>query len=395
MAKQAARVVANKMRRGPRPRRKLMSAEDAALIRTIQEAWSQCQAAAKANDKVWLRALHLRAKAHDKITDFALLRRQFERLRRYFPNPTRIEPSQIRPRVVPVRPRTLEERLFKVTRGYWSMPYSKGYGRRLRFLVMDDAHDAVIGVIGLQSPSADLACRDDYLDVPRNNKLAVVNQTLDAYTVGATPAYAPILGGKLVAGYLCSPVIRQEFWRTYVHKPTTQLQRRSDLPLLGITTASAFGRSSIYNRLRHDEHLLARSLGYTRGYGTIHLEEIYPQLVEWLRRRKKLVPGGFGNGPKVRWQNITNALVGLRASTKWLEHGLQREVFIVELVNNFLDVCRDGATPDPIVFDDAQWGNYWLERWALPRVTRNPEWHEIPASIYLRSALSVSAVPSD
>lgn len=389
MANQAARVVAKQIHRRNWPARKLMSAEDASLVRAIQDAWKQCQAAAKANDKAWLRGLHLRAKAHDAITDYALLRKQFERLRNYFPNPTSIEPSQIRPRVVPVRKRTLEEQLFKITRGYWSMPYSKGYGRRLRFLVVDDAHGAVIGAIGLQSPSADLACRDDYLDVPREDKLAVVNQTLDAYTVGATPAYAPILGGKLVAGFLCSPIIRQEFWRTYVHKPTTQLKRRSDLPLLAITTASAFGRSSIYNRLRHDNHLLARPLGYTRGYGTIHLEGLYPQLVAWLKRRKRLVPGGFGNGPKVRWQNITNALVGLRTSTKCLEHGLQREVFIVELVNNFLDVCRAGATPNPIVFDDSEWGNYWLERWALPRVARNPEWHEIPASLYLRSALDV------
>ena len=390
MAKQAARTAAKDVRRRAQPVRKLLSAEDAALSHVIQEAWSQCQAAVKANDRARLRALHLSAKAHDKITNFALLRREFELLRRYFPNPTCIEPSQIRPRMVPVRPRTLEERLFKITRGYWSMPYSKGYGRRLRFLVVDDAHDAVIGAIGLQSPSADLACRDNYFDVLRDDKLAVVNQTLDAYTVGAAPAYAPILGGKLVAGFLCSPVIRQEFWRTYVHRPTTQLRRRSDLPLLAITTASAFGRSSIYNRLRHGERLLARSLGYTRGYGTIHLEAIYPQLVEWLRCRRKLVPGGFGNGPKVRWQNITNALIGLRAPMKWLEHGLQREVFIVELVNNFLDVCRNGATPDPIAFDDAIWGSYWLERWALPRVARNPEWHEIPASLYLRSALDVS-----
>ena len=391
MSKQAARAVLRETRRVA-PAVATVPAEDAALIRAIQAAWSECRAAVEANDKAKLRALHLQAKAHDTTADFVTLRKEFRRLRRYFPNPTRIEPSEIRPRVIPIRKHSLEERLFKVARGYWSMPYSKGYGRRLRFLVMDEAHDAVIGIIGLQSPSADLACRDEYLGVHRDAKLDVVNQTLDAYTVGATPAYAPILGGKLIAGYLCSPIIRQEYWRTYVHKLTTQLRRRSGLPLLAITTASAFGRSSIYNRLRHEERLLARPLGYTRGFGTIHLEGVYPRMVEWLKRQGRFVPPGFGNGPRVRWQNISNALTGLGASTRWLEHGLRREVFIVELVENFLDVCRIGATPNPIIFDDAVWCDYWLERWALPRAARQPDWHEIPASVALRSALECQFV---
>lgn len=170
------------------------------LAASIHQAWLDCRAAIAGNDKAKLRALHLRAKAFDRTADLAELKQELRRLERYFPTPTRIDPERIQPRVVPVRRNTLEERLFKITRGYWSMPYSKGYGRRLRFIVMDDAHEAVIGIIGLQSPAADLACRDRYLGVPKGLKLEVVNNTLDAYTVGAAPAYAPLLAGKLVAG---------------------------------------------------------------------------------------------------------------------------------------------------------------------------------------------------
>ncbi|MGF6711617.1 hypothetical protein QFZ41_002581 [Luteibacter sp. W1I16] len=363
--------------------------DDEKLKRAIKAATNRVRKAVKSNDKDVLKTLHLRAKVADPLTDYENLRRLFSKLRKYFPQSARIEPSRIAPYLIPVAPDSLEEKLFKVARGYWSMPYSKGYGRRMRFLVMDAHHEALIGIIGLQSPSADLACRDQYLDVPRAQKLSVVNNTLDAYTVGATPTYAPLLAGKLVAGFLCSPRIRQEYWRTYGHRETTQLKQRIPQPLLAITTSSAFGRSSIYNRLRNAEGVLAKPLGFTQGFGSLHLEEVYPMMVQWLRQANKYVPAGFGNGPKVRWQNICNALVGLRLPMAHLSHGIKREVFLFELVNNLLDVCREGATPDPIAFDDEVWGQYWLDRWALPRVERNPEWHEFDAPGLLRCALNI------
>lgn len=364
-----------------------------ALGQDIEAAWRECRDAVASGDKRRLKRLHMQAKAHDTFTDYAVLQRTFDRYRHYFPHATCIEPSKISPIIVPVRPNTLEERLFRIARGYWSMPYSKGYGRRLRFLVIDEHHNALIGIIGLQSPSADLACRDQYIDVPRPGKLSVVNNTLDAYTVGATPAYAPLLAGKLVAGFLCSPRIRQEYWSVYGGKRTTQLKKRIPQPLLAITTASAFGRSSVYNRLKFNDHLLAKPLGYTRGYGTLHLEEVYPRMVEWLQAIGKHVPAGFGNGPKVRWQNIMNTLVSLRLPMKFLEHGLCREVFIVELVTNFLGVCQDRQTPKPLAFDDRAWGDYWRDRWCIPRAHRDPDWHEFSAPDALRQALRPTLAP--
>lgn len=345
------------------------------LARDILTAWHACRAAVETGDKSLVRRLHLQAKHWDESVDYAGLASMLERLRSYFPSGAKIEPECIDPVILPVRPRSLEERLFKITRGYWSMPYSKGYGRRLRFIVFDRYHQALIGIIGLQSPSADLACRDTYLAVSKERKLAVVNNTLDAYTIGATPTYAPILGGKLVAGFLHSPVIRQEYWRLYGNKRTTQLGKRIPQPLLAITTASAFGRSSIYNRLRDDKRTLATSLGYTKGFGTLHLEELYPRMVEWLKTTHRFVPAGFGNGPKVRWQNIMHTLVDLGIDRGCLEHGLRREVFIFELVTNLQEACRSNALAEPAPFDDAQWANYWKSRWCLPRVARNPDWY--------------------
>ena len=349
-----------------------------------------CRAAAASGDKATLRALHVAAKACDKEVCYDDLLADFQRYRKYFPQPAKLDPARIDPVLVPVRSRSLESRLFRVARGYWSMPYSKGYGRRLRFLVFDQHHDAIIGIIGLQSPSADLRCRDEYLNVPKAHKLDMVNNTLDAFTVGAMPAYAPLLGGKLVAGFLHSPTIRQEYWRAYGKKRTTQLNKRIPQPLLAITTASALGRSSIYNRLRFNDRLLAKPLGYTRGFGTLHLEALYPEMVAWLKNNDRHVPAGFGNGPKVRWQNIMRALVDLKISHDYLEHGIRREVFLFELVDNLLDVCQSGATAIPVAFDDCEWATYWKQRWCMPRVARDAGWFEVDAADQMRRALTIT-----
>lgn len=348
--------------------------DDGALAEAIQTAWAVCREAVLAGDKDRLRDLHVQAKAHDREVSYSDLRRLYTRHRQYFPQPARIDPNRIDPILVPVHQRSLEGDLFRVARGYWSMPFSKGYGRRLRFLLMDRHHEALIGVIGLQSPSADLACRDQYLGVDKSRKLAIVNNTLDAYTVGAMPAYAPLLGGKLVAGMLCSNKIRQAYWRTYGDKITMLRQQRIPQPLIAITTASAFGRSSVYNRLRFHDRLLAKPIGYTKGFGTVHLEHLYPLMADWLKSCGQHVPAGFGRGPKVRWQNIMRALLGLGVPRTCLAHGIQRQVFLIELVRNLDQVCNHAATAIPIDFDDDAWTDYWQERWCGPRVARDPDW---------------------
>lgn len=360
------------------------------LCEEIHKAWTLCRDSIATGEKDVIRQFHLAAKKWDRSVDYNQLKIKLERYKNYFPHGSTIDPSKVDAELVLVTERSLEENLFKITRGFWSMPYSKGYGRRLRFVVMDRYHKAVIGIIGLQSPSADLACRDDYLGISKLNKLELVNNTLDAYTIGATPAYAALLGGKLVAGLLHSEKIRQHYWRLYGHKKTTQLNKRVPQPLLAITTASAFGRSSIYNRLQSETRLLAKSLGYTKGYGTIHLEELYPKLVEWLKSTGRHVPAGFGNGPKVRWQNIMRALLDLGISREYLSHGLKREIFIFEFVRNIQEVCSSDATPDIVGFDDELWVEFWKKRWGVPRSLRDDRWKSVDTFEIIKDSLAIN-----
>ncbi|WP_220550427.1 Druantia anti-phage system protein DruA [Stenotrophomonas lacuserhaii] len=355
----------------------------------IEGAWNRSQTAVQSGDKDALRRLHLDAKLYDGSVNYEELRRNLRTYKGYFPSGAKINPEKIRPIVLPVVSRSLEERLFRTLRGYWSMPYSKGYGRRLRFVVMDAHHEAIIGIIGLHSPSADLACRDNYLGISKPQKLAIVNNTLDAFTIGASPTYAPLLGGKLVAGLLHSEVIRQEYWRQYGGEISPPFSGPKPQPLLAITTASAFGRSSIYSRLRFHGRSLAKPLGYTKGFGTLHLEAVYPEIVAWLRRTGRFVPAGFGNGPKVRWQNVVKVLADLKIPRSYLEHGIQREIYIFELVKNLQGICKDGQSPEVADFDAGSWGDYWKERWCLPRVARTPDWYEFDPYARMNSALGV------
>lgn len=351
---------------------------DDALAEELREDivthWSRFRSAVQGNQKDYLQNLHRIEKAKTTEINAKHLELTLNKRSIYFRNGLLIDPANIRPKLIPVSSRTVWEDLFKVSRAYWSMPYSKGYGRRLRFVVFDEAHDAVMGIIGLQSPPADLACRDTLLGFGSGRKMEIVNCTLDAYTIGAIPPYTHLLGGKLIASLVASEDIRKAYWRAYANKRTIMEGKLLPQPLLAVTTTSAFGRSSIYNRLRFGSRLLAEPIGWTKGFGTIHLESVYPKIEQWLNLQGLLIPGGFGNGPKVRWQNITNALTHLGLPAKYAEHGLKREVFIFRHVANLEGVCSENELPEPLKCKTDELIEHWLERWALPRAHRDDSW---------------------
>ena len=49
------------------------------------------------------------------------------------------------------------------------MPYQRAYGRQMRFIIWDVAHDNPFGVILLQSPLLHMKARDDHLKLPREH----------------------------------------------------------------------------------------------------------------------------------------------------------------------------------------------------------------------------------
>lgn len=326
-------------------------------------------------DKEVLRRIHRPALQFELTTHQNWLRRYLVHYLPFFANGAEVEPERIDPVLEEV---TTEQQngLFRVARLLWSIPFSRGYGRRLRFLVKDKANDKLIGLLALQSPPLDFPARDRLFRYPPGKKTELVNQTMDIQTLGAVPPYDRLLGGKLIAFAAASNEVRQSYWRKYAGR-ATEMERRILPPhLVALTTTSAFGRSSIYHRLRYNNGIhIAESLGYTEGYGAFHLMELYPLFREFLESQGISTRGGFGVGPRRKWQTMVRALDRLGLPSDLLRHGVKREVFLFRLIDN-LEAYMEGRDPEPVYrnLPFSELVAWWRERWLLPRVERVDGW---------------------
>jgi hypothetical protein len=266
--------------------------------------------------------------------------------------------------------------LFRLARYTWSLPYTKGYGRRLQFLIMDGANNKLIGILGMQSPPLSFPARDRLFTYPEGRKTALINQTMDIYTLGAVQPYARLLGAKLVALASTSNQVRDAYRRKYSDRMTEMQGRQLPAHLVALTTTSAYGRSSIYNRLHYRDIVGFRSIGFTDGYGAFHLDRLYPRFRQFLEAQGISTRGGFGKGPRIKWQTMIRTLDRIGLSRKLLRHNVQREAFLIPLIHN-LDNYLNGedSVPDYIDITFQELAAYWRERWLLPRAERVDGWH--------------------
>src|SRR3989344_6831850 len=70
-----------------------------------------------------------------------------------------VNPSKIEPELIEVKPNSLENEVFRLATLNWSVPVSNGFGRRLRFLVMDRQNNKLIGLMALGDPVFNLKAR--------------------------------------------------------------------------------------------------------------------------------------------------------------------------------------------------------------------------------------------
>jgi hypothetical protein len=335
-------------------------------------------------DKANLRRLHEPARQMELATRQEWLRDNLSRYLRYFASGHEVIPERIKPRLLEVgveRGLSLSSRsqhdLFRIARLLWSIPFSKGYGRRLRFLVLDESNNKIMGLLALQSPPLSFPARDRLFQYPPGRKTELVNQTMDIQTLGAVPPYDRLLGGKLVALAAASNEVRIAYQRKYADRQTEMKKRTLPAHLVALTTTSAFGRSSIYNRLRYGSIPIAESIGYTDGYGSFHLMELYPTFRTFLESQGVSTRGGFGTGPRIKWQTMVRALERIGFSQEMLRHGVKREVFLFPLVENLKDYM-EGRIAEPACrdFPFADLATHWCKRWLLPRSERVNGWNE-------------------
>lgn len=318
-----------------------------------------------------IRELHETAVEHriERAKD-GLFRKETELLQ-HIASGNEIAPTRISPRLVEVLPDSDEELLFRYASLHWSIPVSSGYGRRLRFLVVDEYNGKLIGLIGLGDPVYSLGPRDDWVGWTIADRRKRLRNVMDAFVLGAVPPYSFLLCGKLVAMLAASDTVRDAFKRKYGGTRSVIRQETHDGRLALITTTSALGRSSVYNRLRLGERLLYQSVGFTKGSGEFHFSNgLYGAISDFAEEHCEPTAKQerWGTGFRNRREVIKKCLPALGLSSDWLYHGIKREVFVIPLARNTREFLR--GQHSRLMWYHQSEGHifeYFRDRWMLPR----------------------------
>jgi Druantia protein DruA len=293
-----------------------------------------------------------------------------------------LDVERIRPRLVEVESGSEDELLFRWARLHWSVPTAPGYGRRQRFLVVDEGNGKLIGLIGLCDGVFSLPARDDWIGWSKERRRVALRHLMHAHVLGAVPPYAHLLGGKLVAMLATSAELREAFSTRYKGRTAVVSGRRHDGALAMVTTTGALGRSSVYNRLRYrpaaDEssRLVFTRVGITTGSAQAHFPEDLVAMLEAHAEehcRPTLKNDAWGQGFRSRREVVDKALVSLGVNPGALSYDLAREVWCAPLGANAIAYLKgEQATLETFPDTVDELSRFWRERWLLPRASRNP-----------------------
>ena len=297
-------------------------------------------------------------------------------LMEHFASGSHIDPSSIDPELVEVLSDSLESRLFRFASLLWSVPVSQGFGRRMRFLVKDRQNGCLMGLFALGDPVFNLSARDNWIGWTHEDRRDRLVHVMDAYVVGAVPPYSQLIGGKLVAALMGSKEVRRAYERKYLALQSVIRQRKHRARLVLLTTTSALGRSSIYNRLAIPEGPRFLRIGTTKGFGHFHLYgEVFDSLRGHLEETGHPYASGhrFGMGPNWKLRVARAALedIGIDGNSI-LKHGVEREVYAIPLAENWKEVLSgEQKRVRSLTKSAAEISEFCLDRWIVPRSNRD------------------------
>lgn len=309
------------------------------------------------------------------------LLRHEQRLAGRLADSSSLDVERIRPRLIEVESGSEDELLFRWTRLHWSVPTAPGYGRRQRFLVVDEGNGKLIGLIGLCDGVYSLPARDEWIGWTRERRRVALRHLMHAHVLGAVPPYSQLLGGKLVAMLATSADLREAFAARYAGRTAIVSGRRHDGTLAMVTTAGALGRSSVYNRLRYQpatgdsSRLVFTRAGLTSGSAQAHFPADLVAMLETYAAehcRPTRKDDAWGQGFRSRREVVDRALVSLGLDPSALSYDLAREVWCAPLGAN-ADAYLKGedATLEPFPDTVEELCHFWRERWLLPRAARD------------------------
>jgi hypothetical protein len=293
-----------------------------------------------------------------------------------YPKELNLEPDKIDLELIHIEKNdSFESKLFRWWNlAWWSVPYQQAYGRQMRFLIWDKGHNLPFGLIGLQSPILKMSVRDNYLEIPNEELDYWINRSMTAQRLGALPPYNELLGGKMVALSLLSNELKSFYNVKYSDRNTRIKKRVIDSDLLFITTTSAFGKSSIYNRLKYNDELVSKSLGFTKGAGSFHINErLFSEILDFLKSEGVSTERAYGAGPSKRVKLLSEAFSRLGIKN-YQYHNIKREFYIFELVSNLKKVWLQSEEPKFYDRSLCDLYRFWYSRYCYPRMLRKNNW---------------------
>jgi len=343
----------------------------------------------KRNEKETLRKVHEQKREEQLRLHKKFLLENLDEMKKFSIDGKDIQPDKIKLKLIEVKPNSFESRLFFWWNlVWWSLPYDKPIGRQMRFVLWDGYHDAPFGLIGLQSPPLASLVRDNYLGLNNGNREYWINQSMYGQRIGALPPYNELLGGKMVALSLISNEIRKAYEKKYRNRKTLLKKRKIPNRLLFITTTSAYGKSSVYERIKYNGEKVSIFLGFTSGAGTFHLpQELYEELLLFLEQEGINTKRGYGTGPsrKLKLVDLGFKKLGLKnLAGSYVFHNIRRGYYLFSHVRNLHDVVQKNKRP---LWYDRPFNElfiFWLERWCIPRSERKKGWKIFDSNKFFR-----------
>ena len=329
--------------------------------------------------KECIRELHVPQRRERSQAESALLSKHGQRLLSYFAEGNEIDPSRIIPKLVLVhKADSMEGYLFRIVTLLWSVPTSKGYGRRMRYLVLDEYNGKILGILALGDPVFNLRCRDQWIGWNVHQRQERLSFVLDAYVLGAVPPYSSLLGSKVIGALIASSEIRDDFREKYRNQAGLISKVKKDAHLVLATTTSALGRSSVYNRLRLPNLVEFLRIGTTEGWGHFLVtDEVFKQVRLVLKEHKDPYYNNYkyGQGPSWRLRALRKACTLLNIDSDLLRHGIKRETYAIPLARNWRQILL-GLENNPDGPNNSCYtiGVTAVNHWVIPRAERCPDW---------------------
>lgn len=289
--------------------------------------------------------------------------------RKYFASSKReIEPTKIKLELMPVND-TFTEELFKSAMSFWSVPISAGYGRRMRYVILDKTHYKVAGIFGLCDPVIGLSVRDNHIGWSKKQKEDRLYNLLTAYILGAIPPYNTLYGSKLVAMAVGSKEVSDDFFNKYNGKKTV-IKERTPIPrLVAVDTMAYFGKSLIYEGLKEWQFV-----GFSKGYTHHHLESLWNEALELakkfnLKTLQEETKFKHGFSWKLRvWSELFSVL---KISKKYLTTEVSKGYYFRPLIENWKEFLT--GTTDETFYINKSFDEYvelWKSKYMRKRLNK-------------------------